>query len=431
MLESSSFRGPLRASWAVKLHPVDVREELGAEEPHRGVMSDDSLQEVVMLARRLRESAGEDLDDAAIMAIAEATGAPTDDVRLAVQVLPEEEKRAPISRIKASFLAFDQNTRRYTMSGVLATATALAVALGSAFHDSSGFTGTLALVLGLAAAWNCVIAKDRGSAAFAGAIFGGLGFLMTTLFMLLVSMFPLISQRGPEPQLLIPITLAGALGGLIAHRVGVKYRKKLGLKDPASERHDLLHQLLAIQDQLKSDERIATFLSVDIVGSTKIKAHNDPLSVEFTFNEYHKFVEAVALKNGGRVHSTAGDGVIVVFDDPKRGYAAGRALMAGLFEFNSYMNRLDGPIVLRGGLHTGNVLAPGQDIRSVNFAHVIDIAAHLQKASPAGCLAVSDQTSAYIPGGKDSIGGETVEAHDVAGVVWRPRNTVLPTPIRS
>ena len=404
---------------------------MGADEPLRREMSDDSLQEVVMLARRLRESSGEDLDDAAILAVAEATGAPVDYVRLAVQVLPEEESRAPISRIKASFLAFDQNTRRYTMSGVLATASAMAIALGSAFHDSSGFAGTLALVLGVAAAWNCAIAKDRRSAAFAGAIFGGLGFMMTTLFMLLVSMFPVISLRGPAPMLLIPITLASALGGLVAHSLGNRFRKRLGLKDPAAERQDLLHQLLEIQDQLKSDERVATFLSVDIVGSTKIKAHSDPLSVEFTFNEYHKFVESVALKSGGRIHSTAGDGVIVVFDDPQRAYAAGRALMAGLFEFNAYRNRLDEPIELRGGMHTGSVLAPGQDIKSVNFAHVIDIAAHLQKASPVGCLAVSDQTSAYIPGGKDSIGGETVEAHDVFGVIWRPRNTVRPAAIRS
>ena len=410
---------------------MDVREELGADEPFRQVMSDDSLQEVVVLARRLRESSGEDLDDAAVLAIAEATGAPTDYVRLAVQVLPEEESRAPISRIKASFLAFDQNTRRYTMSGVLAVATAMAIALGSSFNDSSGFAGTLALVLALAAAWNCVIAKDGKSAALTGAIFCGLGFVMTTLFLALISLFPVISVGGPLPWLLIPITLAGAVGGVVTHSVGNKFRKRLGLKDPAAERHDLLHQLLAIQDQLKSDERMATFLSVDIVGSTKIKANSDPLSVEFTFNEYHKFVESVALKNGGRVHSTAGDGVTVVFDDPKRAYAAGRAVMAGLFEFNACRNRLDQPIVLRGGLHTGSVLAPGQDITSVNYAHVIDIAAHLQKVSPVGCLAVSDQTSAHIPGGKASIGSEAVEAHDVSGVVWRPRNTVQPAAIRS
>lgn len=394
-------------------------------------MSDDSMQEVVTLARRLRESSGEDLDDAAILAVAEATGAPVEYVRIAVQVLPEEERNAPISRIRASFLAFDQNTRRYTVSGVLATASAMAAALGSSFNDSSGLAGTLALVLVLAAVWNCVIAKDSKSAAVAGAIFGAIGFVMTTLFLAVINLFPVISGNGPQPWVLIPVTLGGALCGVIVHRVGNKFRKRLGLKDPAAERHELLHQLLEIQDQLKSDERVATFLSVDIVGSTKIKERNDPLSVEFTFNEYHKFVESVVVKSGGRVHSTAGDGVTVVFDDPKSAYAAGRALMAGLFEFNSFRNRLDKPLELRGGLHTGNVLAPGQDIKSVNFAHVIDIAAHLQKVSPIGCLAVSDQTSAYIPGGKKAIGAETVEAHDVAGVVWRPRNTVQPTAINS
>ena len=406
---------------------MDASDELRPREGADHDLSDDSIQEVVMLARRIRQSTGGELDDSAILAVAEATGAPVGYVRLAVRSLPEERTGTPLDKARSAFFAFDTTTRRYAMAGVLATFIGLLLTLAHSLGDVSGFSGTLAIIGIVGAAWNCAVARNARTAAAAGAFAAGLAFLMMTLFTFLLGMLPAVPSSGPIPGFILLFIPAGALVGLGAYGVVSWVRSKLGLKDPAKERHELLGQLLEIQDRLRSDEKFVTFLSTDIVGSTRIKAESDPLSVEFTFNEYHKFVEAVAYKHGGRVHSTAGDGVTVVFDEPKRAFAAGRALMAGLFEFNAFRNRLTKPIELRAGLHTGSVLAPGQDIKSVNFAHVIDIAAHLQKACPIGCLAVSDTTAFYLPGGKDSVGTEFIEAQDVKGVVWRPKSHVPPS----
>jgi class 3 adenylate cyclase len=397
--------------------------------PNDRQLSDDSIQEVVMLARRLKESIGADLDDTAILAVAEATGAPVDYVRLAIQSIPEEKSDTPLDKIKSAFLAFDHDLRRYVMGGVLALTIGLLLTLMNVLRDTSGLAGTLAILGMFAAVWNCAVSRNLKAAVFAGAIVGGLGFLMVTLFTLLIGLLPTIPSNGPAPGFVLLFLPVGAIGGALAYGMGGWVRKKLGLRDPARERQELLTQLLEIQDRLKSDEKFVTFLSVDMVGSTRVKGENDPLSVEFTFNEYHKFVEALAFKHGGRVHSTAGDGVTVAFDDPKQAFACGRSLMAGLFEFNAFRNKLNKPIELRGGLHTGSVLAPGMDIKSVNFAHVIDIAAHMQKVCPIGCLAVSDATATYIPGGKVSIGEELVEAQDMRGVVWRPRSRVAPSAV--
>jgi class 3 adenylate cyclase len=405
--------------------------ELRSEAESRVVLSDDSIKEVVLLARRLRESAGGELDDSAILAVAEATGAPADYVRLAIQSLPEERSATPLQQVKASFLAFDHDIRRYVMGAVLATVIGLLLTLSSLFGDASGLSGTLAIFGILAAVWNCAVSRTLRAAVFAGAIASGLAFLMTTLFTFLFGLLPRVPSIGPDPGFVLLFLPMGAVGGALAYWTGGFVRKMLGLRDPAKERQDLLHQLLEIQNRLKSDERFVTFLSVDIVGSTRIKGESDPLSVEFTFNEYHKFVESLAFRHGGRVHSTAGDGVTVAFDDPKNAYAAGRALLAGLFEFNAFRNKLGRPIELRGGLHTGSVLAPGQDIKSVNFAHVIDVAAHMQKVSPVGCLVVSETTATYLPGGKTSISDETVETQDVKGFVWRPRSHVPPSAVVS
>lgn len=383
-----------------------------------------------MLARRIRESTGS-LDDSAILAVAEATGAPVDYVRLAVHSLPEEKSATPFDRVKSSFLAFNHNMRRYVMAGVMATVIGLLLSVVRLFGDESGLIGSLAILVMIGGLWNSGVSRNAGTAAVSGGIVAGLGFLMVTAFTFLFGLFPAVPSTGPQAGFLLLFLPAGLLGGLIAYGVGVFARRKLGLKDPAKERQELLHQLLEIQDRLRSDEKFVTFLSVDIVGSTRMKSESDPISIEFTFNEYHKFVESVAFRHGGRVHSTAGDGVTVAFEDPKQAYAGARALLAGLFEFNAFRNRIGKPIELRAGLHTGSVLAPGQDIKSVNFAHVIDIAAHMQKVAPVGCLAVSDATATYLPGGRSSVGEESIEAQDVRGTIWRPKSKVAPQAVVS
>ncbi|HXH61503.1 MAG TPA: adenylate/guanylate cyclase domain-containing protein [Fimbriimonadaceae bacterium] len=401
--------------------------EAGREQQieHEEQISDDSFDEIVNLAARLRESTGEDLDDSAVLAVAEATGAPVAYVRLALRSLPVEENATPLERVKSSFLAFDQATRRYIASSVLATALGLLLTLSNAVGDASGLSGTLAILTIIGMAWNCAVARDAKTATLAGGLGAGVAFVMTTLFTFLVGLVPGISNNGPAPGFILLFIPMGAAAGFLSSLIGGPIRRMLGLRDPANERQELLNQLLEIQDRLKSDEKFVTFLSLDVVGSTKMKTENDALSVEYTFNEYHKYVATIAAKHRGRVHSTAGDGVTVAFESPADAYASGRAMMAGLFEFNAFRNKLTKPIELRGGIHTGSVLAPGKDVKSVNFAHVIDIAAHLQKASPVGCLAVSDQTAAYLPGGKEGVGGEQVTAQDVTGVVWRPRSRVV------
>lgn len=95
-------------------------------------------------------------------------------------------------------------------------------------------------------------------------------------------------------------------------------------------------------------------------------------------------------------------------------------MQAGLFEFNAYKNQLKTPLAMRAAVHTGSVLAPGQQATAVNFAHVIDVAAHLQKVAEPGTLAVSQATAIYL-GGLDAIGAERVSAEKVEAAVWRPR----------
>lgn len=388
-------------------------------------MTDDGVQEMLHLAQRLRESNGGELDDSAIQAVAEATGAPVEYVRLAVAMHPPQEKSSLTQQLHGTFLSLDPNVRRYVASGACAAFLALATALedyshlhgsGTRWGEAYGLFGILGILATTLGIYNVCLSRDGKAATVAGAIFGGLGFV---LYAALGVVFGL---KAVDPSLIVLTTLSGAIGSALLFRIVGRYRKQLGLKDPQAERQDLLRQLVELQEKLNSGEQSVTFLSVDIVGSTKMKLLADPLSVEFTFNEYHRFSEMVAKKHGGRVHSTAGDGITIAFEHPQNAFAAAKNLQTGMIELNTFRNKIGSPIVIRCGIHTGKVVAPDAgNIRSLNFASVIDIAAHMQKCAPPGGIALSEASAMLLPGGPAAFGPNRVEAQDVKGVVWTGR----------
>lgn len=378
---------------------------------------------MILLAGRLREQAGGELDDDALMAVSEATGAPLDYIRLAFRSTGvQNRKRSFFDQLKSSFLAFDPDMRRLVMAGVLALGAGFAQWLGGAFTggDESGFFTIVSFMLWMGGVYNAAVSRNVRTAIASGAVLGLASQLVASFFAMLDGMVTPVGNGGSNLPLAIFLTVLGAALGGIGFETLNKNRKRLGLGDPAAERHQLLSQLLEIQDKLKRDEKQVSFVSVDLVGSTKIKTENDPVAVEYTFNEYHRYIEQATLKHGGKIHSTAGDGVTCVFDDPVAAIAAGKAMQAGLFEFNAYKNQLGNPVVLRAAVHTGSVLAPGQEATAVNFAHVIDVAAHLQKAAEPGTLAVSQATAIYV-GGMEALGPERITAENVKAAVWRPK----------
>lgn len=391
-----------------------------------GEISDDSVRHMLILAERLREQSGGELDDAAIMAVAEATNTTPDYVRLAVRLLPENKKQGLFHRIRNAILTLEPDVRGYVISTLLAANCALMHIFESGFKNA--FFGTVFLIsLGIAV-WNISMSKDRRVGAVSGAIFGGAYFVAESLFSFLIH-FLHVDTPSTNSLLLIPFVVGGAVFGALMQAVISSFHSKLGIKDPKEERQELLRQLVDLQDKLRSGEQSMTFLSLDIVGSTRMKQSSDPLSVEFTFTEYHNFVDAITRKHGGRVHSTAGDGVTCAFEHPQQAFAAARNIQTGLVELNTFRNKIGVPIVLRAGIHSGAVVAPKPgDIQSLNFAHVIDIAAHLQKECPPGGIAVSAAATQLVTGGAANIGSHVISWQDVQAYVWMPRHQLVALP---
>jgi class 3 adenylate cyclase len=202
----------------------------------------------------------------------------------------------------------------------------------------------------------------------------------------------LLKQLSPAVLALSLATYAvmGAVIGL-ASKIARHARTQAGVKsgDPTA----LVRELVRLEEKLMVDTGRVCVMSVDVAGSTLMKAGADPMDAEYSFAAYQVWVSEVCRRKGGRVHSTAGDGAIVSFGDAKSAFEAGCVLQVGVAWLNQERNRLSTPFKLRVGLHEGEVAA---DLDKLQFTRVIDVAAHVESVSPVGGLAVTEEVAGQL-----------------------------------
>lgn len=346
--------------------------------------------------------------------IADETGARPETLRLALQGLKAEGAEAGlIANLRRQWSRMNSSTKRIASSAFLGLQAAAAQALADRFGDRYGLLAIAQIVLIAIAIFNLALVKRREVGFIAGAAFGFAGVFGRGFFSMLL--------RAPvhlEGGLVIPFTFGAALLGLLISQFSGRISKLRFQHDPEKRREELLKQLIELQDELKQTEKVVTFLSVDVAGSTRIKGAVDGFISEYTFGEYTNFVVTCANQFGGTLHSTAGDGVLLTFEHPNDAFQAARRIQVGMLEFNAYRNKTGQPFALRCGIHTGAVMTAGKDLRSVAYSHVLDIASHVQRAAPVGSVAVTEDAAIFLPGGSASVGTDTVEAQGVRAYVW-------------
>ena len=415
------------------VHSKRVNVDLDTQAGNIVPVSEAMVHEALRHARSLREQNGGVLDDSAILAVSETLGMPEEYVRTVVALDVQREKVSLAGKMRGTFMSLPPEMRRVVTAGLLASLYGLSGGLARVLESFSQVTnvsnhgplfqvfGLLFLIMGV---YNVGISKDARSAILAGAIFGALQFAVRSVIM------GLFRYPVGDMDFAIIFGIMGGAFGFAAFTLIDKNRGRLGLKDAVQERKELLQQLVTIQEQLKSTEQMVTFMSVDIVGSTKMKEGADSLGVEYTFGEYHQFVEMVTTRYQGKIHSTAGDGITAAFDSPQHAFAAARNIQAGLIELNTHRNRIGKPLKLRIGIHTGKVMAPdATDITTVNFAHVIDVAAHAQKVCPVGAVAVTETAVAGLPGGSRMMSEHRLDVDGITAYVWQPKSSAGAAPL--
>lgn len=129
-----------------------------------------------------------------------------------------------------------------------------------------------------------------------------------------------------------------------------------------------------------------SFLFVDVKGSTLLKVDATPEKIKTTFDAYHDYVENFVRRNGGRVVSFAGDGILGQFLNADDAVSAALDIQGNSSEFNQSRNQLFFPFQMRIGITSGEIAE--SEITGKMTDLLIDAAARIQELCPPGqiCL---------------------------------------------
>ncbi|HUS19022.1 MAG TPA: protein kinase [Terriglobales bacterium] len=205
---------------------------------------------------------------------------------------------------------------------------------------------------------------------------------------------------------------AGAKGGVITVQDRV-----------SNQRLAMLREYSEAQRVLQQGRRHLAFLSVDIVGSTKMKIGEDKLVIEHAFAEYKKFVERILKGNNLWKVAWTPDGIMCAFTSAEEASRAAQTILSELEWFNDGVHRLRTPFNVRCGLNTGEVIFPDDKAMEEISDEAIDVAGHMQKYAAPSSLWTSKEVLTEL---ESSAGFEQVTTQMVDGRVpyeWKLRTT--------
>lgn len=238
------------------------------------------------------------------------------------------------------------------------------------------------VMLPLVGAW-----EPRTKAAF----WKGFGYMGTVGFLggLLEIALNRSEQFGIIPIYMAGFGVVGALASLAGHGLRLLfYRERPApAAQSVSARTQMLEQLFELQAALERHQETRTFLSIDVVGSTAMKAEAT-LEAEYSFRQYQEWIAERVRAFGGEVQISAGDGAMAMFRDSHSAIAAAKRIQVDLAEFNASKNRLTTPFRLRCGIAEGKIGIDARTPLGQIQSPVLDRAAFLQKYAEPGSVVV-------------------------------------------
>jgi serine/threonine protein kinase/class 3 adenylate cyclase len=202
----------------------------------------------------------------------------------------------------------------------------------------------------------------------------------------------------------------GAPVGSVQERVG-------------NQRLAMLREYSEAQRVLQQGRRHLAFLSVDIVGSTKMKLGEDKLVIEHAFAEYKKFVERILKGNNVWKVAWTPDGIMCAFQNAEDASKAGQTILSELEWFNDGVHRLRTPFQVRCGINSGEVIFPDDKQMEEISDEVVDVAGHMQKYAAPASLWIGKEVLSEL---ESAAGFEQITTQVVDGRVpyeWKLRAT--------
>ncbi|MGV3723821.1 MAG: FHA domain-containing protein, partial [Actinomycetota bacterium] len=140
-----------------------------------------------------------------------------------------------------------------------------------------------------------------------------------------------------------------------------------------------------------------TVLSLDVVGSARMKAPGLTVVVHQQFSHFRSYVRRHLKAHACLDSLWAGDGLLALFATPRDGAACAVAILDGLAAFNAGRGAGMSQIRVRMGVHRGPVMmAEGVPLGEVT-SRTLDAAGHLQKSCPEDATLLSESTLHGLP----------------------------------
>lgn len=162
--------------------------------------------------------------------------------------------------------------------------------------------------------------------------------------------------------------------------------------------------LTGARSVLEADRVLASVLFTDIVDSTRRAVELGDREWRSLLNRHDSLAEREVVRHGGRLIKTTGDGVLATFDGPARSVRCAQALSDGAQSLG---------IVLRAGVHTGEVELRGDDIAGLG----VNIASRIESLAQPGEILVSRTVTDLVAG--SGLGFDDRGEHDLKGVPGR------------
>jgi TolB-like protein len=173
---------------------------------------------------------------------------------------------------------------------------------------------------------------------------------------------------------------------------------------------------------MSTSRRLAAILAADVVGYSRLMAADEAGTLTTLKARRKAVLEPLVVRHHGRVFKIAGDGVLIEFASPVNAVQCAIDLQQGFSGANAEMPE-DRRIVLRIGVHVGDVMVEGSDL----YGDGVNIAARLEAMADPGGILISatarDHVGNRIKIGFEDLGpqslkniAEPVRAYRVAGL---------------
>ena len=185
-----------------------------------------------------------------------------------------------------------------------------------------------------------------------------------------------------------------------------------------------------VAPSVAEERRVVTVVFADLVGYTALSEHLDPERVKRLIDASFERLIADITAFGGRIDKVLGDGILALFgapvaheDDADRAIRAALQMHESLARFVAEQPDLDGPLQMRIGVNTGEVVV-GNVSGTADYTamgDVVNVASRLQTLAPPGGILIGDSTAALA---SEEILREPVDSLEVRGReqperVWR------------